>query len=101
MNKTSTNTELQETIIDCLDRAMANRPIYPQGTFRRALEAQAHIGWSSMLQGFWTKEWQAAYDNSYPIPTEETRKEKQKRQLHMARWQKKIIQTVWGSMIKL
>jgi hypothetical protein len=54
-----------------------------------------------MLQGYWSKEWQLAYDNSYSTPTEETRKENQKRKLHMARWQKKLIQTVWGSMIKL
>jgi hypothetical protein len=100
MVKTSTNGELQDTIINCLDSAMAHRPIHTHGTFHRALTAQAQIGWVHMLQGYWSLEWQAAYDNTYPVPDEETRQEKQQRLLKMTRWQKKIIRTVWGSMIK-
>jgi hypothetical protein len=47
-----------------------------------------------MLHGYWSQDWQAAYESSYQIPTEEERKDKNKQILHMARWQKNIIQTV-------
>ncbi len=101
MTFTKTDDILKETILDCLDRTMAQRPIYTHGPFRQALEAQEKIGWVRMLQGYWSKEWQAAYDKSYMIPTEEAPKERNKRLRHMARWQKTMIQTVWGSMIQL
>jgi hypothetical protein len=101
MAKMSTDESLQETIIDCLNRAMANRPIYPHGIFHHAMEAQAKIGLVHMLQGYWSLEWQKAYENSYQIPIDEDRKTKKKRLLHMVRWQKKIIVPVWGAMISL
>jgi hypothetical protein len=43
-----------------------------------ALAAQARIGWLAMLRGYWTLEWQAAYERTYKIPDFETRKEKLK-----------------------
>ena len=97
----STDESLQEIIIDCLDRAMADRPIYPHRTFCQAMEAQAKIGWVHMLQGYWSLEWQKAYENSYQIPIDENRKTRNKRLIHMVRWQKKIIVPVWGAMILL
>jgi hypothetical protein len=97
----STDESLQETIIDCLDRAMANRPIYPHGIFYHAMEAQAKIGWVHMLQGYWSLEWQKAYENSYQIQINEDRKTKNKRLIHMVRWQKKIIVLVGGAMSSL
>ena len=38
---------------------------------------------------------------AYDSPPNESRKNKSKRLRHMARWQKKIIQTIWASSIKL
>jgi hypothetical protein len=101
MVRTSTDGGLQETILDCLDRAMASRPIHPHGPFHQAIEAQAKIGWLSMLQGYWSQEWQAAYETTYHPPDEEERKAKTKRLRDMTSWQKTMIKTVWTSMIHL
>jgi hypothetical protein len=101
MAKTSTDGGLQETITKCLDCAMANRLIYTHGPFHRALKAQSKIGWVSMLQGYWSQEWQMTYKRLHQVPTDEDRKAKNKHILQMARWQKLIIQTVWDVMIKL
>jgi hypothetical protein len=80
---------------------MASRPIYTHGQFNRALEAQARIGWERMLQGYWLQEWQVAYEATFNTPITEEQKDKTKPLLHMSRWQKNIIKTVWGVMIKL
>jgi hypothetical protein len=101
LTKLSTNDQLKETIIDCIDRAMAGRHINTHGPCRQALEAQQHIGWLHMLQGYWTKEWQEAYTNTYMIPTDKDQKKRNKRLIRMVGWQKNVIQTVWGAMIKL
>jgi exonuclease III len=101
LTKSSTDDQLQETIIDSIDRAIANRSVSTHGPFHRALEAQERIGWIHMLQGYWSQEWQAAYVHTYKIPPDENRKEKNKRILHMACWQKNLIQHVWEEMIKL
>jgi hypothetical protein len=58
------------------------------------------MGWLG-LKGHWSNKWQQAYDNTYTAPGEETRKEKNTRKRSMDRWQKKIIHTLWGSMIQL
>jgi hypothetical protein len=42
-----------------------------------------------------------AYKKLYSVPNGEDRKAKNKRKLQMQRWQKKIIQTIWHSMIQL
>ncbi len=91
----SADKSLQEIIIDCLDRAMADRPIYPHGIFHHAMEAQAKIGWVHMLQGYWSIEWQKAYEHSYQIPIAENRKTKNKPLIHMVSWPKKLIVPVW------
>ncbi len=101
MEKTNTDEYLQETILDCIDSAMAGRAVNTQGPFQQALESQERIGWVSMLHGYWTKQWQVEYEKSYDAPPNESRKDKNKRLRHMARWQKKIIQTIWASSIKL
>ncbi len=54
-----------------------------------------------MLRGYWTLEWQAAYERTYKIPDSETRKEKLKRLQQMTRWQSKVIQTIWRNLIQL
>jgi hypothetical protein len=54
-----------------------------------------------MLCGHWTQEWQKAYESTYQAPSEETIKDKNKGTLAMTRWQKKIIQKMWGLMIAL
>jgi hypothetical protein len=103
MEKTNTNKYLQETILMRINNAMADRTINTNGPFlHRVLEAQACIGWVSMLSGYWSQTWKIEYNSMYIIPIDETRKAKNKCSLQMARWQKrKLVQTVWGSMIKL
>jgi hypothetical protein len=54
-----------------------------------------------MLQGYWSSEWQTAYEHSYQIPRDKDRKTKNKRLIQMVLWQKSTIQTVWGAMIAL
>jgi hypothetical protein len=54
-----------------------------------------------MLRGYWAKEWQTAFNNTYPTPDEETRKQRNKRSLQMERWQKKLIYVTWSLMIQL
>jgi hypothetical protein len=54
-----------------------------------------------MLQGYWSHEWQVAYESTYATPATEDRKAKTKRLLQMGRWQKNIITAIWGAMIKL
>jgi hypothetical protein len=78
MVKASPAQSSQESIINCLDRTMASRPIYTHGQFHQALEAQAQNGWERMLQGYWTQEWQVAYKATYNTPTEEEQKDKTK-----------------------
>ncbi len=101
MEKLGTNMNLQESIAHCIDSALSDRAITVSGPFYKALEAQSKIGWVSMLRGHWSKEWQQAYEQSYQSPSEETRKERNRRHLTMARWQKKIIQSTWGFMSQL
>jgi hypothetical protein len=101
MEVLQTNPNLQECIINCIDAALSNRAILISGPFTKALTAQSEIGWVSMLRGHWSKEWQQAYDKSYHEPDDESRKERNKRHLTMARWQKKIIQSTWSFMIQL
>jgi hypothetical protein len=80
---------LQEALLNCIDSVMAEQDLHPQGPFQEALMVQAHMGWLSMLQRYWSQELQQAY------------KQKNKRKLQMARRQKKFIQIMWGSMITL
>jgi hypothetical protein len=101
MKQMKTNEQFQATIIECLDKTLSDRDQSTTGPFRSALEAQQRIGWLRMIKGHWSNEWQKAYDNTYTEPTEETRKEKNTRKRSMDRWQKKIIQTIWGSMVQL
>jgi hypothetical protein len=54
-----------------------------------------------MLRGYWSVQWQHEYKQTYEEPDKETRKERNKRSLQMGRWQKQLIKTIWGSMIKL
>jgi hypothetical protein len=102
MTALQTDTNLQESIVNCIDRAMSNREITAHGPFKKALTSQSLIGWLALLRGYWSKEWQRAYAKTYPVPTEETKKQRNKeRNTTMTRWQKKIIQTIWGQMIQL
>jgi hypothetical protein len=101
METLQTNTNLTEAILNCIDSAMASRAIPAIGPFQDAIEAQSRIGWLNMLRGHWTLEWQKAYEMTYPTPSDEDRKAKNKRKLTMTRWQKKVIQTMWGYMISL
>jgi hypothetical protein len=65
-----------------------------------ALMAQARIGWLGMLIGYWTREWQTASEQTYPVPGDESRKKKNKWLITMKEWQMKILQTTWRFMIK-
>jgi hypothetical protein len=94
-------TNLQEAIVNCINNTLSGRDNKTTGIFRQALKAQARIGWQAMLRGYWTKEWQRAYEKSYHVPEGETKKIKNKRHRDMARWQKKVIQCTWTSMIQL
>jgi hypothetical protein len=64
----STDPNLQESILRCIDSALADRTIEMTGPFSMALVAQARIGWLAMLHGYWTLEWQVAYDRTYKTP---------------------------------
>jgi hypothetical protein len=101
MEVLQTDTNLIEAIINCMDNAMADRAIITAGPFQKALESQSRIGWLAMLLGYWSREWQQANGMTYHTLTTETRKERNKRHLTMTRWQKKLIQSTWGSMIAL
>jgi hypothetical protein len=101
LTRSKTNTELEETMVNVLDRAIAGLPISVNSTFTRALRAQEKIGWRSMLQGHWASEWQNTYHKIYHKPTEETPADKTKRKTNMERWQSKLITTTWTNMITL
>jgi hypothetical protein len=101
MESLQTDPNLVEVIINCMDKSMSDRAIIPAGQFRKAIKAQSHIGWLAMLRGYWSLEWQQAYEKTHPTPDSESRKERNKRQRKMKRWQKKVIQNTWGSMISL
>ncbi len=96
-----TDSNLQEAILNCIDCALAERQVTTLGSFHVALEAQAKIGWTAMLRGYWANKWQLEYERTYPIPDEETHKNKNKRHQQMTRWQKKVIQTTWTALIQL
>jgi hypothetical protein len=101
MERLNTDSNLQETILNCIDSAITERAVISNGPFSNALESQSDIGWIDMLRGYWSNKWQVAYEQSYSVPNNEDRKAKNKQKLQMQRWQKKIIQTIWNSMIKL
>jgi hypothetical protein len=101
LRRTRTNEHLQNTIIDCIDKAISGQIITTKGPFQSALEYQARIGWLGLLCGYWSKSWQQDYEQTYEDPDKETRKEKNKQSLQMGRWQKQIIQTIWSSLITL
>ena len=96
-----TAPHLQEAILGCIDNTLAARDVSTAGPFQEALLSQERIGWIGMLRGYWSSKWQEAYNNTYAIPQTETRKERNKRQQDMTRWQKKVIQTMWGQLIDL
>jgi hypothetical protein len=77
------DTNLQESKVNCLNNAMSDRAIIINGPFRKALMAQAQIRCLAMLQGYWSKEWQKAYEHSYQAPPSKRRKERNRRQLQM------------------
>jgi hypothetical protein len=97
----NTTDNLQELIINCIDSAIDDREIPTDGPFQDALESQEHIGWLGMIRAYCSKEWQKAFERTYPTPTNETRKHKNKRQLQMQRWQTKLVHSTWTEMIKL
>jgi hypothetical protein len=101
MERHKTDTNLQETIVNCIDSTLSDRDINRTGPFTETLEAQYQIGWEEMLRGYWSTQWQREYEQTYLPPQEEDRTAKNKRTLQMQRWQKQLIQTVWHSMIAL
>jgi hypothetical protein len=101
MERLKTDSNLQEPILNCIDSAIAERANIINGTFNNALDSQSKIGWIDMIRGYWSSSWQIAYEQLYSVPLDEDRKAKNKRSLHMQRWQKKLIQTIWHSMIQL
>jgi hypothetical protein len=80
---TKTNPDLQEAILNVINRAIAGRPISVGGAFTVALRAQEQIGWQSMLQGYWESEWQTAYFHTFATPEEETPTDRSKRLTNM------------------
>jgi hypothetical protein len=76
LTKLNTATNLLELILTCIDCAIDDRPIPIQGPFHEALRSQELIGWLSMIRGYWSQEWQHAFERTYMSPAEETRKQK-------------------------
>jgi hypothetical protein len=101
MIRLQTDEHLQATILDVIDRALATRAIPIHGPFRAALEAQEKIGWLAMLRGYWATAWQESFEATRFVPLNEEKKDRLKRQIQMAGWQRKVIQTMWGMSIKL
>jgi hypothetical protein len=101
LDVTNTATNLQEVILNAIDRALGGRPVSIRGTFGAALRAQERIGWRSLLQGYWAIEWQEAYCRTYVPPEDEAPEDASKRHIQMGRWQSRLIRTVWTSMIAL
>jgi hypothetical protein len=101
LDQTKTDSNLTESILNALDRALAGRPISVGGPFQQALRAQERIGWRSMLQGYWAKEWQQCYHTTYSPPAEESPDARTKRFTTMARWQTSLIKVLWTHMIAL
>jgi hypothetical protein len=101
MEKTKTDTNLSEAIINVMDRAMAGRPISVHGPFEMALRAQERIGWRGMFQGHWAMEWQLTYRATYTTPAEEDEDAKSKRNTNMDRWLEQLIRSTWTAMIAL
>jgi hypothetical protein len=75
MESLQTDTNLVKVIINCMDNLMSDRVITPAGQFRKAIKAQSHIGWLAMLRGYWSLEWQQAYETTYLTPEAKTRKD--------------------------
>jgi hypothetical protein len=71
-----TDTYLQETILNCIGSAIAEREIIIDGPFRDALKAQSHIGWLDIMRSYWSTEWQQAYERLNPVPADKTRQDK-------------------------
>jgi hypothetical protein len=61
------------------------REIPANGPYGLTIQAQAQIGWLGMLQGYWTKKWQEAYEQSYEVPDKETWKQQNNCTLEMQR----------------
>ena len=101
LETSGTHPNLTEAIVNVLDRAIAGRPISITGPYERSLRAQEKIGWRSMLQGYWSEEWQTIFHSTYHEPAEETPAAKSKRHIQMRRWQSQLIRTIWSSMIAL
>jgi hypothetical protein len=98
---TKTSDQLNDVLVDVVDQTMAGRPISVGGKFEAALRSQERIGWRAMLHGYWSKEWQIAYQDTYQPPPTETVKDRKKRIIAMALWQKRLLQTVFQRMICL
>jgi hypothetical protein len=101
LDRTKTDSNFTEAIVNALDRAMAGRPISVGGPFQAALRAQERIGWRSLLQGYWAKEWQKCFQHTYAPPDEESADARQKRLTTMSRWQTSLIKVLWTQMIAL
>jgi hypothetical protein len=71
------------------------------GPFETALLAQERIGWHSLLQGYWAKDWQLLYQQQYIPPEAKTNTAKSKRLTTMAHWQSNLIKLLWTHMIAL
>jgi hypothetical protein len=52
LDKTKTDTNLKEAIINVLDQALAGRPVLVNGPFETPLRAQERIGLRSLFQGY-------------------------------------------------
>jgi hypothetical protein len=83
-----TDPNLQESILHCIYSALTGHIIQMTGPYSTALAAQAHIGWLAMLRGYWTLEWQLAYESTYQSPDSKKWRDKLKRLQQMTRWQK-------------
>jgi hypothetical protein len=101
MVRLKTDEHLQATILDVIDRALATRAIPMHGPFHAALEAQVKIGWLAMLHGYWARAWQESFEQTVHVPLDEEKKDRHKRLIQMAGWQRKLIQTMWGMSTKL
>jgi hypothetical protein len=96
-----TDKQLQETILNVIGNTLTDRAIPLTGPFQAALEAQSHIGWLGMLRGYSANAWQQAYVYTIHLPLTEERKDRNKRLIQMAGWQKKLVQVTWSLAIKL
>jgi hypothetical protein len=53
LSRPTTNQQLQQPNLDCIDKALSGRAIMPNVPFQNAMESQFGIGWLGMMYGYY------------------------------------------------